>query len=84
MRIICPHCESKAIISSTNAMSATVKHLYCQCTNVPACGATFVYKLGYSHDLNPPIQSTQQLAAALLKSLPTKERQALLQGDMFS
>ncbi|WP_350226598.1 ogr/Delta-like zinc finger family protein [Methylophaga marina] len=34
MRIECPHCHRKAIISSTNALSHTVKDLYCQCTNL--------------------------------------------------
>ncbi len=85
MRIDCPHCQEKALINSTNALSPTVKDLYCSCTNTPECGATFVYKLGYSHDLNPPIKTTQQLAATLLKSLPINERQALVaQMDLFS
>lgn len=85
MRIDCPHCLGKALITSTNALSPTVKDLYCQCVNTRECGASFVFKLGYSHDLNPPIKTTQQLAASILKSLPLAERQALIgQIDMFS
>ena len=84
MRIDCPHCLTKAVITSSSKLSDTVKDLYCSCTNLPACGASFVYSLSYSHDLNPPIKSTQQLAASLLKNLSLKERQALMQSDLFS
>mgnify|MGYP000561624670 CR=1 FL=1 len=83
MRVICPHCDSKALITSSNLLCETVKDLYCQCVNTKACGASFVYKLSYSHDLNPPRTSTQQIAIALIKSLPLEERQAI-QRDMFS
>lgn len=83
MRVICPHCYSKALITSTNVLSETVKDLYCQCTNTQACGASFVFKLSHSHDLNPPRKTTQQIAMALIKSLPIEERQAL-QKDMFA
>ena len=84
MRVDCPHCQQKAIISSSNALSHSVKDLYCQCTNVQHCGATFVMKLGYSHDLNPPASTTAQIAANYIKSLSMSEKQALLQADMFS
>lgn len=81
MRVDCPHCRQKAIISSRNSLSHAVSDLYCQCTNVQHCGATFVMKLGYSHDLNPPVNNTRELAAQLLRSLPASERQALLSGQ---
>ncbi len=84
MRINCPHCQTKAVINSSNELSPSVKDLYCSCTNVMECGATFVYRLGYTHDLNPPLKSTQQLAIAVLKNLSINERQALLQSDMFN
>jgi len=83
MRLDCPHCLHKAVITSSNALSSSVKDIYGQCTNIPDCGASFVFTLSHKHDLNPPIKSTQELAASLIKNLPLKERQALLQGDMF-
>jgi len=83
MRIDCPHCFKKAVITSSNALSASVKDLYCQCTNIPDCGASFVFSLSHKYDLNPPIKSTQELAASLIKNLPLKERQALMQTDIF-
>ncbi len=83
MRVICPHCESKALITSSNELSVTVKDLYCQCTNTAHCGASFVYTLAYKHMLNPPLQSTLQMAASLLNQLDDEERQKLLQQDLF-
>lgn len=84
MRVDCPHCQHKAIITSSNALSVAVKDLYCQCTNTIECGASFVFTLGYKHDLNPPRKTTQQIAAALLRSLPINERHALMQSDLFN
>jgi len=83
MRVVCQYCGSKALITSSNSLSETVKDLYCQCTNTRDCAASFVYKLSFSHDLNPPRTSTQEMAKALIKSLPLEERQAL-QRDMFA
>jgi hypothetical protein len=44
----------------------TVKDLYCQCTNTKACGASFVYKLSHSHDLNLSRHTTLQIASAAI------------------
>ena len=83
MRVDCPHCYKKAIITSSNALSETIKDLYCQCTNTAECGASFVFSLSFKHNLNPPIQTTRQLAMHLLKSLPLQERQAM-QNELFN
>jgi len=82
MRVICPHCYSKALITSTNQMSDTVKDLYCTCTNGRDCGASFVFTLAYKHDLNPPQKTTLQIAATLIKNLQPAERKQL-QTDVF-
>ena len=82
MQIFCPHCQQKARITSRNNMNdeKTVADLYCQCLNTQACGATFVYTLGFKHYLNPPAATTLQMAANLLNTLTNAERSALLQG----
>lgn len=82
MRVICPHCFSKALITSSNQLSDTVKDLYCSCTNSRSCGATFVFTLAYKHDLNPPRNDTVQIAAALIGRLSQSDRQGL-QRDLF-
>ncbi|WP_296592668.1 ogr/Delta-like zinc finger family protein [Methylophaga sp.] len=84
MRVDCPHCMHKAVITSSNALSPTVKDLYCQCTNTRHCGASFVYKLGYSHDLNPPVTNVRELAAEVLRNLSPADRNALIQSELFT
>lgn len=81
MTVYCPNCRQKARITSRNNMNdeKTVADLYCSCTNKDCC-ATFVTTLGFKHYLNPPIQSTMQLAINLLRTLSKAERLALLQG----
>ncbi len=83
MRVYCEHCESKALITSSNKISTTLTELYCQCTNTKDCGAGFVVSLAFKHYINPPQQTTLQMAAALLQQLPINERNALMQRDLF-
>jgi cell division protein ZapA (FtsZ GTPase activity inhibitor) len=83
VRVTCPHCQQKAVITSSNQLSSAVKDLYCQCMNTKDCGASFVFALAYKHDLNPPQKSTRQLAASLIMSLPLEERRQL-QVDVFN
>ncbi len=40
MRVICPHCESKAEIRTSKAISEISREIYFQCTN-PECGHTW-------------------------------------------
>lgn len=84
MRIICPHCHNKALITSSNDLSIKVKDLYCQCTNTQKCGASFVTTVAFKHDINPPRKTTLEIAAALLNTLDHSERQQLIQGDLFT
>ncbi|MGJ0515176.1 MAG: ogr/Delta-like zinc finger family protein [Methylomicrobium sp.] len=83
MRVTCPHCQQKAIITSSNQLSSAVKDLYCQCMNTKDCGASFVFVLAYKHDLNPPQKSARQIAASLIMNLSSAERQQL-QADVFN
>ncbi|MDD2661522.1 MAG: ogr/Delta-like zinc finger family protein [Methylococcales bacterium] len=81
MIVHCPNCQQKAIITSRNNLNEekTVADLYCSCTNKD-CFATFVTTLGFKHYLNPPRQTTMQLAVNLLSNLSKDERAALLKG----
>ena len=83
MLVRCPNCQAKARISSSSELSPTVRDLYCQCSDVKNCGATFVMSLAFKHYLNPPASTTQQLAANLINHLPKEQRKELLQGDFF-
>ena len=81
MRVICPFCSNKALITSSNSLTDndTVKDLYCSCTNAKACGATFVFTLSFKHVLNPPAQTTSEIALNLVNRLSKEEKTALQQ-----
>ncbi|WP_404394693.1 ogr/Delta-like zinc finger family protein [Pseudoalteromonas phenolica] len=78
MRVNCPNCESKAIITSRENQSADVADLYCSCTNTKECGATFVTTIAFKHYLNPPRKDTAQMAASLIKRLSKNQQLQLL------
>ncbi len=77
-RVSCPNCEAKAIVTSRETQTAGVSHLYCSCTNSKDCGATFRVTQSFDHYLNPPVRSTQDLAAALLRKLPKEQQLSLM------
>ena len=54
MRIVicCPHCESKAVARSSQQMSATLREITYQCTDV-YCGHTYVANLEIVRTLSP-------------------------------
>jgi hypothetical protein len=84
MRINCPHCGTKARITNRASHTPTAADLYCMCTS-PSCAASFVYSLGYKHTLNPPINNTFELAAAVVRSLSPAERAKLgAMPDLFA
>ena len=76
MRIVCPHCNGKARITSRASHTPTAADLYAVCLS-PSCGASFVYGLGLKHTINPPVTTTAELAAAVLRALPPAERAKL-------
>ena len=78
MRILCPHCQQKAVITANNRLSSCVTDLYCRCDN-PDCSAGFVMTVAHKHDTQPPINSLKTMLGQLLRSLPSDERQQLLQ-----
>ncbi len=84
MLVKCPNCQAKARITSSHEMSLTIRDLYCQCSDVKNCGATFVASLAFKNYLNPPVNNTQQMAANLINYLPKEQRKELLQGDFFN
>jgi ribosomal protein S27E len=78
MRVNCKECGSKSTIQARNNLSEIVAELYCSCKD-PHCGHTFVMQLAYSHTLNPPKSKNDQMVLDLLASMPSSERQAIMQ-----
>ncbi|MEI8572227.1 ogr/Delta-like zinc finger family protein [Methylomonas sp. WH-1] len=81
MSVYCPNCQEKARITSRNNLTErkTVVDLYCECKN-PLCQARFVETKSFTRWINPPANSTLQLAANLLNTLSKDERNKLLNG----
>ncbi len=79
MKVICPFCYKKALITSSNSLNEndTIKDLYCSCSNVKQCGATFVYTLSFTRTLNPSAQTTLEIALNLVGRLSKDEKDAL-------
>jgi hypothetical protein len=79
MHITCPHCLSKAHITSSNDLNdeKTIADLYCICLN-PDCSGRFVMQLAFQRWINPPVTNTIELAASLIGTLSKTERVALL------
>jgi len=82
MRVTCPFCENKATISSSAILSLKVKDLYCHCTNITECGATFVATLAFKHVLIPPISTVNELALSLVNNMSSEEKEAFKQKLM--
>jgi hypothetical protein len=85
MRVTCPHCSQKALITSTSSLNdtKTITDLYCSCTNVKACGATFVYTLSFNHAIKTPARTVSELALNLVNRM-SKEEKAALQQELFA
>ncbi len=85
MKIVCPACTGKARIVQRQVLNPdqTIAHLYCHCLDVKNCGATFRYCLSFDHYLNPPVRSTNQLAAELVSRLTSEEKKQL-QSNLFN
>lgn len=84
MKVVCPFCSHKALITSRHILNddKTIADLYCICTNTKNCAATFVYTLAYKHVLNPPARTTAEMALNLVNTL-TKEEKASLRRDLL-
>lgn len=77
MKIICPHCQGKAVISNTHRVSEKIVEHYVDCRNFD-CGARTVFRTFYSHDITPPAETLTNALHEILANLPAAERASLL------
>lgn len=77
MRIDCPHCESKALITGHNRLAISVRDIYCTCIN-QSCGWRGVMTLSHKHDTHPPTSEHNSLLAAMLSNMNPSDRNAVL------
>jgi len=81
MRVTCPYCDNKSIISSSNILSSKVKDLYCTCTN-KECSSSFVVTLAFKHVLSPPITTINEMALNMVNNMSLEEKKAFKQKLM--
>ena len=74
---ICRECSSKAIVQSSDRISAEVLRKYYQCSNV-FCGHTFRCTESFDHTISPPAGKNQQLVFGMLMDMPEADRKALI------
>lgn len=53
MRIRCPHCQAKAIITHSVKVSDKITEIYINCTGME-CGARSVMRIYHAYTLTPP------------------------------
>jgi hypothetical protein len=76
--IHCPHCKAKAVTTSSDQQTDTVKRLYCSCSN-EKCRWSGVFNLSYSHDISPPVGSDKAQAQAVMARLSPQDRAEVVQ-----
>lgn len=73
MRISCPHCKSKAIITNSTVITDKVKDIYANCTSED-CGARFVAVVEYKYDISPSKKIIKSAIEELIFSLSPRDR----------
>ena len=76
-RVLCPNCQEKSVVTTSNRLSSAVSDLYCRCSN-PHCQAGFVMTLSHKHYTQPPVGEMQSLLAEMLRGMSREEREELL------
>ncbi|PHM39799.1 transcriptional regulator [Xenorhabdus mauleonii] len=77
LKIICPECGAKAVISKTNRKHPEIADLYCACSEIE-CGYRFVMNLTFSHALNTSAKTGDKLLQTVINNLNPRQRQAAL------
>lgn len=83
MRIRCPHCQSKAVITHSVKVNATMTEYYVNCTGLH-CGARSVMRLYHAYTLTPPESQLLNSLHEQIAQLPPGERRELFQPYLAS
>lgn len=73
VRVKCNVCGAVCRIKKSRELSPTVKHLYCQCTNID-CGHTFVEVQSFGYTISPSRHvMSEQVQEKVSKSTPNEQ-----------
>lgn len=78
MRVRCPYCQAKAIITHTIKVSNTVTEIYINCTG-KECGARSVMKLSHYYTVAMPQSTLLDSLHEQIANLNPELRRQLLQ-----
>ncbi|MDD5597887.1 MAG: ogr/Delta-like zinc finger family protein [Victivallaceae bacterium] len=76
VRIYCPYCQTKMIITHPVRINNRVSDLYTVCPNVE-CGARCVMRLSHISDLTPPAPTLTAAMHEWFANLPEAEQKAI-------
>ena len=77
MKIKCPHCEARAIITHHNRISRKSADVYLNCTSKD-CGARSVMRISHAYDLTPPASTLTDALHEIIANMPDEERRDLV------
>ena len=76
MRINCPHCQEKAIITHNVKISSRVSDIYITCRNLK-CGARNVMRVSHAYTITPPAETLTAAMHEWFANLPEQEQKAI-------
>ena len=77
MRINCPYCDHKAVVTSSRRLSRQVAEATCVCEN-DDCAARFVARITHAHTLTPPASTLTNSLYEQIANLPERDKAELL------
>lgn len=77
MRILCPHCGTRAIVTHTKKNSKASTDVYCVCSN-DQCAARVVMHIFHAYDIVPPRTTLYNSLAEQIANLSPSERRQLI------
>lgn len=72
VRVKCPHCKGKAIITNSNDLAKEIKdvfykELYVQCVEKNGCGARAVFGMEFKHYIHQPQTDVVSMARKIIE-----------------
>lgn len=77
MKIPCPHCSARAIVTHHHRISPKIADIYINCTNID-CGARSIMRISHAADLTPPASTLTDALHEIIANLPDEERRDLV------
>ncbi|MDD4818132.1 MAG: ogr/Delta-like zinc finger family protein [Victivallaceae bacterium] len=77
MRVTCPHCGARAIVTHRKPINVRASEIYAVCTS-EECAARFVLRLSYQYDVTPPVSLLTDSLYERIANLPPADRARII------